>query len=103
MLVLSPSILTTPSESTTIKPTSYGFTLHMSLAVIVTTFMLVGANLYALMIIRDTFRGFQDHRVSNARKELYRTKRDDFRSNPAAMEELREWKAQNNDCNYKIL
>lgn len=37
------------------------------------------------------------------RKELYRMKRDEFRSNPEALIELAQWKAHNHNYEYKLL
>ena len=37
------------------------------------------------------------------RKELYKKRRDEFRNNPDALEELAQWKMQNHDYEYKIL
>lgn len=37
------------------------------------------------------------------RTELYRRRRDDFRSNTDALKELAQWKQQNHSYNYKLL
>lgn len=37
------------------------------------------------------------------RKKLYKKRRDDFRNNPDALEELAQWKMQNHDYEYKLL
>ena len=37
------------------------------------------------------------------RKDLYRKRRDEFRNDPEAMAELKEWKALNDDVDYKKL
>ena len=36
-------------------------------------------------------------------KDLYRARRDAFRANAAANEELKHWKAQDNGYKYKVL
>lgn len=37
------------------------------------------------------------------RQDLYRRRRDEFRKSTAAMTDLAEWKAQNNDHEYTVL
>lgn len=37
------------------------------------------------------------------REELYRARRDDFRNNEIAMNELEHWKAQDDKMEYKFL
>lgn len=37
------------------------------------------------------------------KKALYRENRDVFRNNPIALEELDQWKAQNNNYDYTVL
>lgn len=45
-------------------------------------------------------RGYDDF---NNREDLYRTRRDDFRDNKIAMNELAHWKAFDNQMDYKFL
>ena len=53
--------------------------------------------------ITDPEEDLHDPKVFQDRKDLYRKQRDDFRSNSRAMEELREWKAKNDDYDYMEL
>ena len=39
----------------------------------------------------------------NNRENLYRTRRDEFRDNDVAMNELAHWKAYDNIMEYKVL
>lgn len=45
-------------------------------------------------------RGYDDF---NNREDLYRTRRDEFRDNDIAMNELAHWKACDNKMEYKYL
>ena len=45
----------------------------------------------------------EDDRTFQDRKDLYRKRRDAFRSDPQAMEELTQWKKKNNYLDYKKL
>lgn len=55
---------------------------------------------YAMSHNTDSDLDLHDPKVFQERKDLYRKQRDDFRSNSRTMEELREWKAKNNDYDY---
>lgn len=68
---------------------------------------LVGAAVLALSIIAyimspstGSDEDLCDPEGFQKRKELYRERRDAFRCDPKAMEELREWKAKNDDYDY---
>ena len=68
---------------------------------------IVGAAVLVLCIVAcamshntDQEVDLHDPKVFQERKELYRTQRDDFRSNDRAMEELKQWKAKNDDYDY---
>ena len=70
----------------------------MGLALIGGVVLVLCAISYGLRVaMGEEDRAFQD------RKELYRKRRDAFRSDPHAMEELRQWKQKNNDFVYKKL
>ena len=71
---------------------------NMGLALIGVVVLVLCAISYALRVaMGEDDRAFQD------RKDLYRKRRDAFRSDPQAMEELRQWKQKNNDFDYKKL
>ena len=72
----------------------------MSLAILGAA--VLGLCIVAYAMSHDTESGvdLHDPKVFKERKDLYRKQRDAFRSNPRAMEELREWKAANNDYEY---
>ena len=66
---------------------------------------LVGVVVLVLCVIAYALRvamGEED-RAFHDRKELYRKRRDAFRNDPQAMEELKQWKRKNNDLDYKKL
>ena len=70
----------------------------MGLALIGIVVLVLCAISYALRVaMGEDDRAFQD------RKDLYRKRRDAFRSDPQAMDELRQWKQKNNDFVYKKL
>ena len=70
----------------------------MGLALIGVVVLVLSVIAYALRVaMGEEDRAFQD------RKDLYRKRRDAFRSDPQAMEELRQWKQKNNDLDYKKL
>jgi len=58
---------------------------------------------YALGIGSDMDLSTQDTKTLQDFKDIYRKKRNEFRSNPRAMEELLEWKRKNDRFNFKIL
>lgn len=45
----------------------------------------------------------EDSEDFDCREGLYRTRRDGFRSNEIAMNELAHWKARDNEMEYKFL
>ena len=70
----------------------------MGLALVGIVVLVLCAISYALRVaMGDEDRVFQD------RKDLYRKRRDAFRNDPQAMEELKQWKQKNNDLDYKKL
>ena len=70
----------------------------MGLALIGIVILVLCTISYALRIaMGEEDRAFQD------RKDLYRKRRDAFRNDPQAMEELKQWKRKNNDLDYKKL
>ena len=73
----------------------------MGLALIGVVVLVLSVIAYALRVAMgeesEEDRAFQD------RKDLYRKRRDAFRSDPQAMEELRQWKQKNNNLDYKKL
>jgi len=75
----------------------------MSLALVGVVIFALCAMAYALSIGAGTEDGLQDPKQFQARKDLYRKRRDDFRNNSEAMEELQDWKAMKNDCEYAEL
>lgn len=58
---------------------------------------------YALSIGSDMDSCTQYPKVLKGFKDMYREKRDEFRSNPKAVKELSEWKRKNDHYEYKIL
>lgn len=58
---------------------------------------------YAMSHSTEPDIDLHDPKVFQERKDLYRRQRDDFRSNSRAMEELRQWKARNDDYDYEEL
>jgi len=74
-----------------------------SLAVIGAVLLFFVAMAYALGIGSDVDLSTQDPKTLQDFKDMYRKKRDDFRSNPQAMEELLEWKRKNDRFDFKIL
>lgn len=76
---------------------------NMSLALVGAFIFALCAMAYVLGIGAGTDEGLLDPKKFQGRKDLYRTRRDNFRSNPEAMEELKQWKAMSNNCDYKIL
>ena len=72
--------------------------------------LVLGAVIFALCLLALALKsaigsddGSNDPRSLQARKDLYRKRRDEFRRNPEAMMDLREWKAKNNDWKYPEL
>ena len=72
----------------------------MSLAIVGAAVLVLCIVAYAMSPGTDSDVDLHDPKVFQERKDLYRRQRDEFRSNARAMEELREWKAQNNDYDY---
>ena len=72
----------------------------MSLAVVGAAVLLLCIVAYAMSHTMDSEIDLHDPVAFKERKDLYRKQRDDFRQNPRAMEELREWKAKNDDYDY---
>ena len=71
---------------------------NMGLALVGIVVLVLCAISYALRVaMGEEDRAFQD------RKDLYRKRRDAFRSDPQALEELKQWKRKNNDLDYKKL
>ena len=66
----------------------------------------VGAVLVLLSVIAYALRvamGDDGRQDINDRKALYRKRRDAFRNDPEAMDELKHWKEKDNDFDYKKL
>lgn len=75
----------------------------MGLALIGIVVLVLCAISYALRVaMGEEDRVFQD-RKDQDRKDLYRKRRDAFRNDPQAMEELKQWKQKNNNFDYKKL
>ncbi len=72
----------------------------MSLATVGAAVLVLCIVAYAMPHGMDSEIDLHDPKVFQERKDLYRKQRDTFRSNPRAMEELREWKAKNDDYDY---
>lgn len=72
----------------------------MSLATIGAIVLILCIVAYAMSPGTNSGVDLHDPKVFQERKDLYRKQRDDFRSNFKAMEELREWKAGNDDYDY---
>lgn len=72
----------------------------MSLATVGAAVLVLCIVAYAMSPSTDPDLDLHDPKVFQERKDLYRKRRDDFRSNPQAMKELREWKAKNDDYDY---
>lgn len=72
----------------------------MSLAIIGAVILILCVLAFAMSHGLDSAVDLHDPKVFQDRKDLYRRKRDEFRSNSQAMEELRQWKAGNNDYDY---
>ena len=72
----------------------------MSLAVVGAAVSLLCIVAFVMPNSKDSAIDLHDPEIFQERKDLYRTKRDAFRKNPRAMEELREWKARNDDYDY---
>lgn len=72
----------------------------MSLAVVGAAVLLLCIVAYAMSHAMDSEVDLHDPVVFKERKDLYRKQRDDFRQNSRAMEELKEWKAKNDDYDY---
>ena len=100
---LSFFLLSCPILAWSLYPKSWGPPIkyrgdNMGLALIGGVVLVLCAISYGLRVaMSEEDRAFQD------RKDLYRKRRDAFRSDPQAMEELRQWKVKNNDFNYKKL
>lgn len=72
----------------------------MSLATVGVAILILCIMAYAMSHYTDSNVDLHDPKVFQERKYLYRKQRDVFRSNPRAMEELREWKAKNDKYDY---
>lgn len=72
----------------------------MSLAIVGAAVLFLCIAAYAMSHNTDSAVDLHDPKVFQERKDLYRKHRDDFRSNARAMEELRGWKAKNDDYDY---
>ena len=72
----------------------------MSLATIGAVIVILCIVAFAMSHGMDSAIDLHDPKVFQERKYLYQRNRDDFRSNDQAMEELRQWKAGNNDYDY---
>lgn len=72
----------------------------MSLATVGVAVLVLCIVAYAMSHGTDSEVDLCDPKVFQERKDLYRKQRDDFRSNSRAMEELKEWKAKNDDYDY---
>ena len=75
----------------------------MSLAAVGAVVLVLCAMAYALNVGRGQKGSFENSEAFQARKDRYRWRRDDFRQDPQLMEELRQWKAKNNDFDYEKL
>ena len=75
----------------------------MSLAVVGAALLVLCIVAYAMSHSTDSPVDLHDPKVFQERKDLYRKQRDDFRNNSRAMEELTQWKAKNNDYDYREL
>lgn len=73
---------------------------EMSLATVGAVVLIICIAAYAMSHGTDSDVDLHNPKVFQERKDLYRKRRDDFRSNSTAMEELREWKAGNDDYDY---
>lgn len=74
-----------------------------SLAVIGTILLFFIIMAYLMSCDSDLDSSTHEFRTFQELKEMYRRKRDDFRSDPRAMEELLEWKRKNDHYSFKIL
>ena len=72
----------------------------MSLAIVGAALLVLCIAAYAMSHSTDSPVDFHNPKILQERKDLYREKRDEFRSNARAMEELTQWKAKNNDFDY---
>lgn len=72
----------------------------MSLAIVGAAVLILCIVAYAMSHSADSDVDLHDPKVFQQRKDLYRKQRDEFRNNSQAMEELREWKAKNDDYDY---
>ena len=72
----------------------------MSLATVGAIVLTLCIVAYAMSHTTNSDVDLHDPKVFQERKDLYRKRRDGFRSNSKAMEELREWKAGNDDYDY---
>ena len=73
---------------------------NMSLATVGVAILILCIMAYAMSQNTDSNIDLHDPKVFQERKYLYRKRRDEFRSNTRAMEELREWKAKNDNYDY---
>ena len=76
---------------------------NMTLATIGAAVLVLCIAAYIMSYGTDVEVDLHDPNIFQKRKDLYRKQRDDFRNNPRAMEELREWKARNDDYDYVAL
>lgn len=77
------------------------YSIHnMSLATVGAVVLVFCILAYAMSYTADPGLDLHDPKVFQERKDLYRKQRDDFRRNSRAMDELREWKAKNDDFDY---
>ena len=75
----------------------------MSLGIIGAAVLVLCIVAYAMSYNTEPQVDLHDPKVFQERKDLYRKQRDDFRSNFRVMEELVQWKAKNNDYEYREL
>ena len=75
----------------------------MSLVVVGAVVLVLCAMAYALNVGRGLEGIVEDSRAFQARKDRYRWRRDDFMNDPQLMEELKQWKEENNGFDYEKL
>lgn len=76
---------------------------YTSLAVIGTILLFFTAMASVMSCDSDSSSSNHGVKTSQEIKDMYRKKRDDFRSDPRAMEELLEWKRKNDHYSFEIL
>lgn len=97
LLILSYLLLPRKAQS---NNSEYSLIYNMSLATVGAAVLVLCIVAYAMSHATDSDVDLHDPKIFQERKNLYRNKRDDFRRNFRAMEELREWKAKNDDYDY---